>query len=230
VDNHFGGLGGGHYTAFCKNKFDNEWYNYDDSRVSPATEKSIQSRAAYLLFYRRRAVRPIGGKSREKAELASRAVSPMPPSPRASDSGTSSGASPGPSNRLVLRERNAEAESSPPAYDSPPFPSSDSSSSDTGAVPELYRGRFQSDSDADGEGESGRASVDLQSVGQGLGFGNTAWGSRRVGETETTTTMDTAESDSGSMTSATEDLGDEESEKKGKSGDLSPTVDRPEEV
>jgi len=153
----------------------------------------------------------------------------MPPSPRASDSGTSSGASPGPSNRLVLRERIAEAESSPPAYDSPPFPSSGSSSSDTGAVPELYRGRFQSDSDADGEGESGRASVDLQAVGQGLGFGNTAWGAR-PDTTETTTTMDNAESDSGSMTSATEDLGDDESEKKGKSGDASPIVDRPEEV
>src|SRR4051794_11702335 len=35
VDNHFGGLGGGHYTATCKNFEDGKWYNYDDSRVSP---------------------------------------------------------------------------------------------------------------------------------------------------------------------------------------------------
>jgi ubiquitin carboxyl-terminal hydrolase 4/11/15 len=41
VDNHFGGLGGGHYTATCKNFEDGKWYNYDDSRVSPAGEGDI---------------------------------------------------------------------------------------------------------------------------------------------------------------------------------------------
>lgn len=30
VDNHFGGLGGGHYTAFAKNEEDGKWHNYDD--------------------------------------------------------------------------------------------------------------------------------------------------------------------------------------------------------
>ena len=29
VDDHWGGLGGGHYTAFAKNFFDNEWYEYN---------------------------------------------------------------------------------------------------------------------------------------------------------------------------------------------------------
>ena len=29
VDNHYGGLGGGHYTAFAKNFFDNSWYEYN---------------------------------------------------------------------------------------------------------------------------------------------------------------------------------------------------------
>jgi ubiquitin carboxyl-terminal hydrolase 4/11/15 len=29
VDNHYGGLGGGHYTAFAKNFFDGEWYEYN---------------------------------------------------------------------------------------------------------------------------------------------------------------------------------------------------------
>lgn len=30
VSNHFGGLGGGHYTAFAKNEEDGKWHNYDD--------------------------------------------------------------------------------------------------------------------------------------------------------------------------------------------------------
>jgi len=29
VDNHWGGLGGGHYTAFAKNFIDGEWYEYN---------------------------------------------------------------------------------------------------------------------------------------------------------------------------------------------------------
>ncbi len=37
VSNHYGGLGGGHYTAFAKN--DGQWYEFDDSRVSNASKK-----------------------------------------------------------------------------------------------------------------------------------------------------------------------------------------------
>ena len=29
VDNHYGGLGGGHYTAFAQNFFDKKWYEYN---------------------------------------------------------------------------------------------------------------------------------------------------------------------------------------------------------
>ena len=29
VDNHYGGLGGGHYTAYAKNFFDQQWYDYN---------------------------------------------------------------------------------------------------------------------------------------------------------------------------------------------------------
>ncbi len=53
VSNHFGGLGGGHYTAYCRMD-DDGWHCFDDSHVSPADESSVQSKAAYLLFYRRR--------------------------------------------------------------------------------------------------------------------------------------------------------------------------------
>ncbi|KAL4398824.1 cysteine-type deubiquitinase [Malassezia pachydermatis] len=66
VDNHFGGLGGGHYTAFAKNPMDGHWYNYDDSSVRPVSDpQAVKSSAAYLLFYRRRTSRPLGGKSRD---------------------------------------------------------------------------------------------------------------------------------------------------------------------
>jgi len=54
VSNHFGGMGGGHYTAYAKNCVDDRWYNFDDSSVSSADEESVCSKAAYVLFYQRR--------------------------------------------------------------------------------------------------------------------------------------------------------------------------------
>uniref|UniRef100_A0AAY4DES8 Ubiquitin carboxyl-terminal hydrolase 15 n=1 Tax=Denticeps clupeoides TaxID=299321 RepID=A0AAY4DES8_9TELE len=53
VSNHYGGMGGGHYTAYSKNKDDGKWFYYDDSSVSPASEDQIVSKAAYVLFYQR---------------------------------------------------------------------------------------------------------------------------------------------------------------------------------
>lgn len=32
VDNHYGGLGGGHYTAYAKNFYDGNWYDYNGER------------------------------------------------------------------------------------------------------------------------------------------------------------------------------------------------------
>jgi hypothetical protein len=55
VSNHMGGLSGGHYTAFSLNRFDEQWYEYNDSttrRVDPNTLRRNQS-SAYLLFYNR---------------------------------------------------------------------------------------------------------------------------------------------------------------------------------
>ncbi|KAJ3097269.1 ubiquitin carboxyl-terminal hydrolase [Phlyctochytrium planicorne] len=54
VSNHFGGLGGGHYTAYAQNPIDRQWYNFDDSHVSKTEEESLKTEAAYLLFYQRR--------------------------------------------------------------------------------------------------------------------------------------------------------------------------------
>ncbi|XP_078399300.1 ubiquitin carboxyl-terminal hydrolase 4 isoform X1 [Cetorhinus maximus] len=54
VTNHYGGMGGGHYTAYAKNKIDGQWYYFDDSSVSGASEDQIVTKAAYVLFYQRR--------------------------------------------------------------------------------------------------------------------------------------------------------------------------------
>uniref|UniRef100_A0A8C7XYA3 Ubiquitin carboxyl-terminal hydrolase n=1 Tax=Oryzias sinensis TaxID=183150 RepID=A0A8C7XYA3_9TELE len=54
VSNHYGGMGGGHYTAYAKNKLDGKWYYFDDSSVSSATDDQIVTKAAYVLFYQRR--------------------------------------------------------------------------------------------------------------------------------------------------------------------------------
>ncbi|XXQ37928.1 Ubiquitin carboxyl-terminal hydrolase [Plasmodiophora brassicae] len=51
VSNHFGSLGGGHYTAYVKNLVDGLWYNMDDSMVSRTEPSSVKSEAAYVLFY-----------------------------------------------------------------------------------------------------------------------------------------------------------------------------------
>ncbi|KAJ8660699.1 hypothetical protein O0I10_003747 [Lichtheimia ornata] len=58
VDNHFGGMGGGHYTACAQNWMDEKWYNFDDSHVTEVDEGNAKSRAAYLLFYKRRRQTP----------------------------------------------------------------------------------------------------------------------------------------------------------------------------
>ncbi|KAI8963906.1 UCH-domain-containing protein [Daldinia sp. FL1419] len=61
VDCHWGGLGGGHYTAHAKNFIDGQWYTYNDSSVSRASPDRIVDSSAYLLFYRRRSEIPLGG-------------------------------------------------------------------------------------------------------------------------------------------------------------------------
>lgn len=58
VSNHYGSMGFGHYTAYCQNPATNQWYEFDDSRVTPMNagmlKNSICTNAAYNLFYRRR--------------------------------------------------------------------------------------------------------------------------------------------------------------------------------
>ncbi|KAK9103955.1 hypothetical protein Sjap_021209 [Stephania japonica] len=54
ISNHSGGLGGGHYTAYVKLMEGNRWCDFDDASVHSISEDDIRTRAAYVLFYRRR--------------------------------------------------------------------------------------------------------------------------------------------------------------------------------
>ncbi|XP_041031112.1 ubiquitin carboxyl-terminal hydrolase 8 isoform X3 [Carcharodon carcharias] len=51
VSNHYGGLDGGHYTAYCKNAVKQRWFKFDDQDVSEISASSVRSSAAYILFY-----------------------------------------------------------------------------------------------------------------------------------------------------------------------------------
>ncbi|KAF8423548.1 hypothetical protein EV426DRAFT_667350 [Tirmania nivea] len=77
VDNHYGGLGGGHYTAYAKNFQNGQWYYFDDSSVtSVGNPTAVVTNAAYLLFYRRRSNKPLGGPVFEKILGDSKTSSP----------------------------------------------------------------------------------------------------------------------------------------------------------
>lgn len=52
--NHYGTMGGGHYTAYCKNFLNNRWYEFDDSRVCEIKPRDAVTDNAYVLFYRMR--------------------------------------------------------------------------------------------------------------------------------------------------------------------------------
>ena len=55
VSNHMGGLGGGHYTAHTLNRFDDTWYEFNDSSYKPV-DASIHKqlfKSSYVLFYNR---------------------------------------------------------------------------------------------------------------------------------------------------------------------------------
>ncbi|MED6281814.1 hypothetical protein CHARACLAT_025824, partial [Characodon lateralis] len=58
VCNHHGGMHGGHYTAYCRNSVDGQWYSYDDSSVDMVPEDEVCTKGAYILFYQRRNIIP----------------------------------------------------------------------------------------------------------------------------------------------------------------------------
>ncbi|XP_067914167.1 ubiquitin carboxyl-terminal hydrolase 43a [Heterodontus francisci] len=54
VCNHHGSMQGGHYTAYCRNSLDGQWYDYDDSNAELIPDEEICTRGAYILFYQKR--------------------------------------------------------------------------------------------------------------------------------------------------------------------------------
>lgn len=89
VDEHLGGLGGGHYRAYAKNHESDKWYHFDDSYVNEVSASDAvvnccaywliipilivtKNENAYLLFYKRRSDRPLGGITYEKVKDARR--------------------------------------------------------------------------------------------------------------------------------------------------------------
>uniref|UniRef100_UPI00398E3989 ubiquitin carboxyl-terminal hydrolase 43a isoform X2 n=1 Tax=Pristiophorus japonicus TaxID=55135 RepID=UPI00398E3989 len=54
VCNHHGSMQGGHYTAYCRNSVDGQWYGYDDSNAELIPEGEVCTRGAYILFYQKR--------------------------------------------------------------------------------------------------------------------------------------------------------------------------------
>lgn len=53
VSQHYGNMGGGHYTATCRQDSDT-WVLFDDTATSVISKDRVVDRSAYLLFYRKR--------------------------------------------------------------------------------------------------------------------------------------------------------------------------------
>ncbi|XP_021918594.1 ubiquitin carboxyl-terminal hydrolase 2-like [Zootermopsis nevadensis] len=51
VANHSGTTYSGHYTAYCKHPYTAEWHEYNDSRVTSISSRSVVSSEAYVLFF-----------------------------------------------------------------------------------------------------------------------------------------------------------------------------------
>ena len=51
VSNHSGSTHSGHYTAYCKHPYSNNWNYYNDSRVSKISKSGVCTAEGYVLFY-----------------------------------------------------------------------------------------------------------------------------------------------------------------------------------
>eukprot|EP01117_Protostelium_nocturnum_P004201 TRINITY_DN1550_c0_g2_i1.p1 TRINITY_DN1550_c0_g2~~TRINITY_DN1550_c0_g2_i1.p1 ORF type:complete len:998 (+),score=342.85 TRINITY_DN1550_c0_g2_i1:240-3233(+) len=75
VSNHYGSLGGGHYTALAKNRLDDHWYKFDDSHVTKTSEDNLVDSSAYVLFYQRRDITRKEKQVREQETAAAASAS-----------------------------------------------------------------------------------------------------------------------------------------------------------
>ena len=85
ICNHHGqDLQGGHYTAFCRNPYDTQWYCFDDTRVEAVNDTNLITNSAYMLFYQRRGLTNNSGNSSAASTSSAGSgldhwVSKMPP-------------------------------------------------------------------------------------------------------------------------------------------------------
>ena len=56
ICNHLGSMSRGHYTAYCRNPADGNWYTFDDQLVQPISEEQLITSGAYMLFYVRQSL------------------------------------------------------------------------------------------------------------------------------------------------------------------------------
>eukprot|EP00727_Mastigamoeba_balamuthi_P005759 m51a1_g1802 putative ubiquitin carboxyl-terminal hydrolase 15 isoform x2 (1168) ;mRNA; f:447414-451210 len=80
VSNHYGSLGGGHYTAFAKSKDSGKWHRFDDSHVSEVSSPAAEvcTSAAYVLFYQLRDFVPPSPAATPRSPAPEASLSPSP--------------------------------------------------------------------------------------------------------------------------------------------------------
>lgn len=67
----------GHYTAACRNPYDNQWYLYDDAKVSNLSQQTndinsvLVNNSAYILFYQKRSGMYVSSSSSSAASTSS---------------------------------------------------------------------------------------------------------------------------------------------------------------
>ncbi|CAB0014804.1 unnamed protein product [Nesidiocoris tenuis] len=83
VCNHHGqNLHTGHYTAYCRNPYNGQWYCFDDTTVSGVNESDLVTPAAYILFYQRRGLLSPSSSSSASStseHWATKLLPPLPP-------------------------------------------------------------------------------------------------------------------------------------------------------
>jgi ubiquitin carboxyl-terminal hydrolase 4/11 len=121
VSNHYGGLGGGHYTAYILSD-DGTWCHYDDSRVTNNIDPSeVQSEAAYVLYYRRRDV-PVGQDSicdGQTPDTVSQIISDQPETARDSSEISSNNTANAGDDDMIVEDTDANSVSSSRTCPSP---------------------------------------------------------------------------------------------------------------
>ncbi|XP_071443235.1 ubiquitin carboxyl-terminal hydrolase 43 isoform X2 [Hetaerina americana] len=92
ICNHHGqDLQGGHYTAYCRNPYDGQWYAFDDTRVERISEASLVTPSAYILFYQHRSL--AGGSSSSTTSSSGNSVGGGPTTPVSNNNNNNSNSS-----------------------------------------------------------------------------------------------------------------------------------------